>query len=113
MIPPEDMKPGIFVAVRYARQHPLDDEWAHVATPAVYRVVSVALPYVALEELATGYKFPADVSVFEFEHLRPEFVAAIFPDQLTRAPRAAAHRETGEDRDEQGYRKPVRLMTIK
>ncbi len=109
MIAAEDLKPGLYVAIRYARQHPLDSEWAHVATPAVYRVLSVALPYAALECLASGRRFPADLSVFELEHLRPEFVATLFPD-------AAARRESpqpADERDERGYPKPQVLMTIK
>lgn len=107
------MKPGLFVAIRYARQHPLDDEWNHVAAPAVYRVVSVALPYVALEDLASGRKLPADVCVFEFEQLRPEFVAALFPDKMDRTSLRIHNKPVAEERDEQGYRRPVRVMTIK
>lgn len=113
MIPAEDLRASLFVAVRFARQDPRDADWAHVAAPAIYRVLSLALPYVALECLASGRKFPVDASVFEFEQMRPEFVASIFPDQMIRAPRAAARQEPQEDRDEQGYRKPVRLATIK
>ena len=112
-IHPEDLKLGLFVAIRFARAHPQDDVWAHVATPAVYRVIGVALPYVALECVVTKRRFPADVSVFEFEHLRPEFVHALYPEQTARTPQAARGGEQIDDRDEQGYPKPVRLATIK
>ena len=116
MIPAEDLRPGLYVAIRYARQHPLDDRWDHVAAPALYRVTAVALPYVALECLGSGRKFPVDAAVFEFEQLRPEFVAAIHPEVLEWRPTTAptpAPAQTADDRDEQGYPRPVRVMTIK
>lgn len=112
MIHPEDMRAGLYVAIRFARQHPDDSEWGHIAVPAVYRVLSVALPYVALECLNTGHKLPADVSVYEFEQLRPEFVAALFPGKTDPAPAAPAPARA-DDRDEQGYPKPVRIATIR
>ena len=115
MIHPEDLKPGLFVAIRYARQHPLDEEWEHVAVPAIYRVLSVALPYVALQFLADGRRFAADVAAYEFEQMRPEFVAAIFPGAAdpARAPARTPAAPASDDRDELGYPKPVRLATIK
>lgn len=116
MIHPEDMRPGLYVAIRFVREHLLDDVWDQVASPAVYRVVTVALPYVALADLVTGRRFPVDVTLFEFEHLRPEFVEAVHPELARRpppAPSARAATPSENNLDEQGYRKPVRVMTIK
>jgi hypothetical protein len=112
-IHPEDMRPGLYVAIRFARQHPQDEDWAHIAVPAVYRILSVAVPYVALECLNTGRKIAADLAVYEFEQLRPEFVAALFPGAIAAPAPAPKAARPADDRDEQGYPKPVRLATIK
>ncbi|MDD5301521.1 MAG: hypothetical protein PHS14_00315 [Elusimicrobia bacterium] len=115
MIHPEDLRPGLYVAIRYARAHPLDQDWDHVATPALYRILSVSLPYVALECLASGRRFPADVAAFEFEQVRPEFVAQIHPHLAAAAasPAPTTGSAPEDDRDAQGYPRPVRLMTIR
>ncbi len=109
MIPADDLKEGLFVAVRYMRRHPDKDVWEHIASPILYRVLGVSLPYVGLEDFGCKEKIMLDTSVFAFEQVRPDLVAALFPESIKRA-RAAIK---SEEFDDQGYRKPMLVMTIK
>jgi hypothetical protein len=113
VIPMDDMKPGLFVAIRFSRTSPTDDVWDHVPSPRVWRVLSISTPYVAVECLMTGQKRALDASVYEFEHLRVEFVRALFPDKVDKKIAPARAGETSErELDDQGYPKHVRLLTI-
>lgn len=122
MIPFDDLRPGLFVAIRYARPAPASDQWTHVPNPRVWRVLGVSAPYVGLEDLATGHRHAFDGAAYEFEHLRPEFVRAIFPEQFPATAAAAQETETrpeprprrapAQELGADGFPKPVRLMTI-
>jgi hypothetical protein len=114
VIPQDDLKPGMYVAIRFARTSPTDDVWDHVQSPRVWKVLSVSPPYVAAECLMTGQKRALDAAAYEFEHLRVEFVRALFPEKFDK-PAAALTRAAqtkDEERDRDGYPKPIRLMSI-
>lgn len=114
MIPLDDMKPGLYVAIRFARASPTEDEWDHVPSPRVWKVLAVSAPYIAAECLTTGQKRALDAAVYEFEHLREDFVRALFPEKFDKPrPAASSSAKTDEqERDKDGYPKPVRLLTI-
>lgn len=80
----DDLKPGLYVTGRFMRESPHLWKWDHLSLPLPFEVVSVSLPYVVLENVKSRVRVAIDVGVYELEQLRPEFVAALYPEHEDR-----------------------------